>query len=503
MFKLVIVEDEDNIRHSLECFIPWEKIGFQVVGAFSDGTDALDYLRDNPCDVVLTDILMSRMSGLEMIQHLHQIHPMLKVVILSGHSDFGYAQQAIRYQVAHYLVKPVDEDELISVFQNLKEQLDSEAKEHTLAETETRELKQMVQKNFFRDLLSGGISAEQELDEYLKLLGMEGTRKNAGLVAFEIKAEGLGYSCNTQETAPEKYFGAAGAEIQSFCFEIKPGRWQAVFFGEDNETLGKYGNEKLQTVLDELSSGSACVFSGHLTHNVPQLTDLLATASGQNATDLQTDSLTLADCKLLIVELDLGSEETLAHLLKSTVIQFGDMPPTEMESRLKGIYAAVEQNYKKRRVDLLEITNGRFRSDRLFRSADQEELLACATEDFRMLCRCLQNNPRRSEHAVIERIVQHLESHPDEDVGHEAIAAKYRLHPGYLSRLFKQEMGETLSEYLLRTKVERAAQLLKEDRHKIGEIAGMVGYSTSSYFSVMFKKFTGCSPREYCQRVSL
>jgi two-component system response regulator YesN len=64
-------------------------------------------------------------------------------------------------------------------------------------------------------------------------------------------------------------------------------------------------------------------------------------------------------------------------------------------------------------------------------------------------------------------------------------------------------MGETLSEYLLRTKVERAAQLLKEDRYKIGEIAGMVGYSTSSYFSVMFKKYTGCSPREYCQRVSL
>lgn len=129
-------------------------------------------------------------------------------------------------------------------------------------------------------------------------------------------------------------------------------------------------------------------------------------------------------------------------------------------------------------------------------------MLACATEDFCMLCRCLQLSPHRSEHSVIDRIVQYLDTHPDEDMGHESIAAKYRLHPGYLSRLFKQEMGETLSEYLLRTKVERAAQLLKEDRHKIGEIAGLVGYSTSSYFSVMFKKYTGCSPREYCQRVS-
>lgn len=148
MFKLVIVEDEDNIRHSLECFIPWEKMGFQVVGAFSDGSDALMYLQSNPCDVVLTDILMSRMSGLEMIQQLHALQPRLKVVILSGHSDFGYAQQAIRYQVAHYLVKPVDEEELMDVFQGLKAQLDAEAEEHTPAE-ENRELKQLLQKNFF------------------------------------------------------------------------------------------------------------------------------------------------------------------------------------------------------------------------------------------------------------------------------------------------------------------------------------------------------------------
>jgi len=88
-------------------------------------------------------------------------------------------------------------------------------------------------------------------------------------------------------------------------------------------------------------------------------------------------------------------------------------------------------------------------------------------------------------------------------VGHDVIAARYRMHPGYLSRLFKQEMGETLSEYLLRTKMERAADLLKQGQYKVGEIAAMVGYSAPSYFSIMFKKHTGYSPREYSQRISL
>ena len=503
MFKLVIVEDEDNIRHSLECFIPWEQMGFQVVGAFSDGSDALAYLQDNPCDVVLTDILMSRMSGLEMIQQLHKIQPRLKVVILSGHSDFGYAQQAIRYQVAHYLVKPVDEEELISVFQGVKEQLDSEAEEHTSSEEENRELKQLLQRNFFRDLLCGSISAEQELDEYLKLLGFTESQKADSLVAFEIKAESRKQEDTDTEAIFGKYFGSSDGEIQSFYFEGKPGQWQIVFLSNcrtDNAAFRKDCGEQIQKAVDSLKEKGDCDFSGHLTHNVLHMTDLLTTAKGHAVSDSQTDAHMPMEYKLLIVELDLSAEATLLHVLKN-VLQ--ECMAGDTESQLRSLYAAVEQNYKKRKIDLWEITGGRFHSNRPFPVNDNQSLVACVTEDFRVLCHNLKNRRHRSEHNVIERVVQYLDEHLDEDISHEVIAAKYRLHPGYLSRLFKQEMGETLSEYLLRIKIEKAAQLLKEDRHKIGEIAGMVGYNTSSYFSVMFKKYTGCTPREYCQRVSL
>ena len=502
MFKLAIVEDEDNIRHSLECFIPWEKIGFQVVGAFSDGTDALAYLREHPCDVVLTDILMSRMSGLEMIQQLHEIHPAIKVVILSGHSDFGYAQQAIRYQVSHYLVKPVDEDELIGVFQGLKEQLDSEVEDNLLVEIENRELKQMLQRNFFRDLLLGNISSEQELDEYLKLLGIEETRKLAGVVAFEIEAEGS--EIDSLDAAAENilktHLHPADRNVQSFCFEDRSNHWKAIFLGTDSGALRNCGSESVQKTVDELNKSVPGTYSGHLTHNVLHLTDLLTTIKGKSQTELQPDS---TDYKLLILELDQGCEKTVLHLLNEEISRLGDMTPADMVSRIKDTYTAVEENYRKRKIDLLETTGGRFHSNHLFYTADREELIRCVTEDFRTLCRDLRNRDNRSEHNVIARIVQYLDQHLHEEIDHEAIAAKYRLHPGYLSRLFKQEMGETLSEYLLRIRIERAAQLLKEERYKIGDIAGMVGYSTSSYFSVMFKKYAGCSPREYCQRVSL
>lgn len=360
MFKLVIVEDEDHIRHSLESFIPWEKIGFQVVGAFSDGADALTYLLDNPCDVVMTDILMTRMSGLEMLQRLHKVHPQIKTVILSGHSEFTYAREAIEYGVSHYLVKPVDEDELMNVFRGLKEQLDERLEEQQVHEP----------------------PAPQPADA---------------------------------------------------------------------------------SVCDSVST----------------------------------------NYRLLILELDLGSKDTLVHLLKGILYELREASCEDIQIALKDLYAVIETDYKKRKLSTWDITSGKFNYNHLYRCQTIQAFADCIIEDFCALCEGLKKQTRDSEHTVIERLVQYLNEHMDEDVGHDVLAAKYRMHPGYLSRLFKQEMGETLSEYMLRIKIEKAAGLLKEGHYKIGQIAKMVGYSTSSYFSIMFKKYTGLSPREYSQRISL
>lgn len=360
MFKLVIVEDEDNIRHSLATLIPWESMGFELAGAFSDGADALNYIKDNPCHAVLTDILMSRMSGLEMTAQLHQLRPEIKVVILSGHGEFAYAQQAIRYKVEHYLLKPVDEDELMEVFAGIREQL----------------------------------AIEQE-----------------------------------------------------------------------TEALHSYSME-----------------------NAPQTPDL----------DNLCQSV-VGDYKLLVLELDLGCTEALQHILGGVLYQLEGIPEESARAVLQNLYSAVTLAYKKRKIDVTDITRGKFSSEHLHNAVSAEQV----REDFCALCDALHRRRSVGEHTVVAQIVQFLNENIDKDIPHDAIAARYRIHPGYLSRLFKQDMGETLSEYLLRIKIEKAAALLKEGQYKVGEIAGMVGFSAASYFSIAFKKHTGCSPREYSQRVLL
>lgn len=514
MFSLVIVEDEDNIRHSLECFIPWEQMGFRVAASFSDGSDALAYIKENPCDAVLTDILMSRMSGLEMLGQLHQIHPEIKAVILSGYSDFAYAQQAIQYQVVHYLVKPVDEDELMDVFKGIKEQLDLEREAQGLADSENRELKLLLQKSFFRDLLAGRVASDDEMCVYLKLLGFAEADKERPLVAFELREGSHRHSKAAAETdspsvdeAFRMCFPSDGA-VRSFLMEEGPDKWQLVFVGEalrEPAGLREYCNRKLRELADALNGE----VTFHLSHTAARISDLLA-GTGNTKTLLPRQGMddalcqtVVSDYKLLIVELDLGSKDTLLHILNGLLLELENTPLEDARFILKNLYSVIELNYKKRKINVWDLTNGQFSVNHLYNAEDMEAVAQCVRADFCSLCDGLKNRRQVNDHSVVMQVAQFLVENIDKDFSHEVLAAKYRIHPGYLSRLFKQDMGETLSEYLLRIKIERAAALLKEGRYKIGDIAGMVGYSASSYFSIAFKKFTGCSPREYSQRVLL
>ncbi len=519
MYKLVIVEDEEHIRHSLESLIPWQEMGFQVVATFSDGMDALKYLKDNPCDALLTDIMMNRMTGLEMIQNLCKMYPQLKIVILSGYSDFTYAQRAIQYKVVNYLVKPVDEEELMNTFRGIREQLDQEREEALLTEKETHDLRQMLQMNFFRQLLSGQITSVAELAIYLKTLGSEKIQQASPMFAFEIAEQS-----NQDEPAKE----GADASLEEvlanllvsaeemFTFlviEEKNDAWRLVAIGQPkDEADGKLLEQQMQSFAERLGKVLANRFTFRLTHCVSQISDLLT--GTKIASDLVDDSLSqevdsafynrvMSEYKLLIVELDTGSNTTLAHILDELLQEMEGKSLDDARFVFKSLYSLVQTHYKKRKINVSNITGGKFDASQLYGFSDTEAIASCVKANFDALCNSLKNRKCESEHNTIQHVVAYLNEHISEEIGHEAIAAKYRIHPGYLSRLFKQEMGETLSEYQLRIKTERAAVLLKEGRYKVGEIAQMVGCNASSYFSIMFKKNTGYSPREYSQKVSL
>lgn len=126
MYNLVIVDDETKIRNGLSNFFPWHEVGFRVVYEAKNGKDTLDYVQNHPVDVILSDIKMPVMSGIELLEHLYKQKSRVKVVFLTGYKEFEYAQKALVYGASNLIVKPTKYNELVNVFSKLRDDLDNE-----------------------------------------------------------------------------------------------------------------------------------------------------------------------------------------------------------------------------------------------------------------------------------------------------------------------------------------------------------------------------------------
>ena len=126
LYRILLVDDEEEVRHAIIQKIPWEELGFQVVGDAENGMDALEKIEQLEPDVVLTDIRMPYMDGLEMAERLREIHPSIKVVLFSGFDDFEYAQKAIKLNIIEYILKPVNAEEMMEILLRIKGTLDED-----------------------------------------------------------------------------------------------------------------------------------------------------------------------------------------------------------------------------------------------------------------------------------------------------------------------------------------------------------------------------------------
>jgi len=151
MYKLLLVDDEAEIRNGLSLYFPWHEIGFEITAALDNGRKALEFIHRNHVDVMLCDIMMPIMTGLELAKELHDCRSRLKIILLSGYKDFEYAKQALSYNVKGYIVKPTKYNELYEVFSSLKMELDQEGPRPVAAtfdEKVTAEIKSYVEQHY-------------------------------------------------------------------------------------------------------------------------------------------------------------------------------------------------------------------------------------------------------------------------------------------------------------------------------------------------------------------
>lgn len=171
MYKLVIADDEPIIRKSIANYIEWKKFGFELVGVFSDGSEVIKFIKENEVDVILSDIIMSNMSGLEVARSIYEQKLPIKTIPLSAYQDFEFAREGIKYHVFDYLLKPIAVDEITNKFMELKKILDEE-KGQKAKESVRQEFVFNISSTFIKKLWTENNIKKEDLSVYAQAIGM-------------------------------------------------------------------------------------------------------------------------------------------------------------------------------------------------------------------------------------------------------------------------------------------------------------------------------------------
>lgn len=507
MYRLMIVEDEEPVSHALCTLIPWETIGFEIVACAENAVQAQEVLCNRNCDVVLTDIVMSSKNGLELAKFINEKMPKIKVVILSGYSEFTYAQQAIKYGVIDYMVKPVDEMELINIFTKIKLMLDEESKHEDEEQlSKISDAMTNLRAAFLRLLISNQIENKFELLSNMRLLDIPFDCINNPLLVYTLKLLTV-FDSETElknSITSIKEVLDTFSEIKNNINFISPLTNQTTLFVIFylNE-YAKPSDERLHFIQETIEEKCKVSISLNELLYRPRLIDCIRdnsdTEEYEYAKEKELYNLLVQYCRLLVVALDthdVTQIETVFEKLSDKVKTFSK---NTLRFFCKDLLHSIIMYFCiKRNVKVENFPEEIVFTD-LPNCLSIAQLMPAMKQVILKFNIFLEEKTNIETNPIISEIKKYIAFHISEDLRVEMLANKYNINSSYLSRLFRQTTGETLTDYLTRMRIEKAIEMMKCRKYKIQDIMLSTGFRSPSYFSTFFKKYTGVTPSAYFQ----
>lgn len=508
MIKVLIVDDEPKLREGMRSLIPWEDEGYTVVATAGNGIEALEKYRTLTPDLVLADIRMPGMDGLELIRELRERKAECHVLILSGYADFDYAKQAIQERVDGYLLKPVDEDELIDYLRKIREAVREKERLQEWQDDEPALRRGAV----LRELLYRG-GAKQELEEVARSLGLAGADVEVVLLELTggIRTEDAQQEDKVRE-ALEQYWNGRGQPL-AFSHppywgvvltsplggkEAREEAWQAmsrIIRSEGLDFRSAVGNTGAGAEGVARSFGSARqrlenAFFGRkdvlLSGEPEEWIDPDASAEG---TPQQEDE------NLLLLAIESGSGEAIEALIGQMLRRLVAVRRDEAYvkdnlmriisaaiARLEAGYPEIRSFIAENASPMSEIYNSGYLSD--VRDRSTAYLRQVAT----------QMGGRQGDE--IRKITDIIHARYNENLKLGTLAEVFNYNSAYLGKMFRQHTGEQFNTYLDKIRIENAKQFLAQGM-KIYEVAEKVGYMNADYFNAKFRKYEGVSPSAF------
>lgn len=535
MLKVFLVEDESIVREGLRDNIPWQQYGYQFVGEAGDGEMALPLIQKTKPDVLLTDIKMPFMDGLSLSRLVHQEFPDMKIIIMSGYDDFEYARGAISVGAEQYLLKPITRAALQEVLAELKTKIESEREQKTYQEkfqSESREYEQFSRTDFFVKVFEGRMPVQDIYEEAAKLsLKINAPCYNLLLFSLQEKRTGENQGMESEEFARKR------EELLHYFIRYP-------------ENLVFRWNVNTHGVLIKGSVEQMPELVARYLENVERICQSAAenldwyVAVGEPVERLSL----LAECyskvnhlfahRFLMPHVHIFTGETISHegSVETGGSGIGDIDPARMDPEL--IRDFLLRGAKDEIADFVgdfllavreALQSGVFRNyltlHFYFVTLSYVESLGCDREELAQLvsenpgpegqydmekiadysCSLLEAamelRDRESDNQskrVLKKALSYIEENfSKESLSLNSVAGEVNVSANYFSAIFSQAMQVTFVEYVTGKRMEKAKKLLRQTQMHTGEIASEVGYKDPHYFSFVFKKTQGCTPREY------
>jgi YesN/AraC family two-component response regulator len=532
MLKVFLVEDESVIREGFRDKIPWEQYGFQLVGEAGDGEMALPMIRKLKPDLLITDIKMPFMDGLSLSEIVKEEFPKIKIIIISGYDDFEYARQAIKAGVDQYLLKPITRTTLRGVLLEIKEKIEQgmEQKDYQAQyQDEVQEFEQFSLRRFFEKILEGKLSVK-EIYEEAAAQSLQLTASCYNLLLFSIYEKAEVSSRESRERLIRKqeevfhYFlrhpqyilfrfnvSCYGVLIKSEQFQMEELTENSLAHlkkvcAPEEDHLEWY--VAVGTEVERLSMLPQCykdanhyfayrfIKPGLHVLSETTLSDCLA---GQGEKNIGTVDFMQMDPEIIRDFLSRGEDKEIHDFVESYLYNIQNALKSRMFRSyvILNIRFAVVAFLESIGADQAEYLEEIEHAVQMIRSEDSEifEYFAGMLETA-MGIRDRINSCQGGK--MLKKALDYIDDHYDCDtLSLNLVAENIGMSASYLSAIFSQNMQKTFVEYVTEKRIEKAKKLLKQTDKNSGEIAKEVGYKDSHYFSFVFKKLQGCSPREY------
>ncbi|WP_162463078.1 response regulator [Paenibacillus psychroresistens] len=519
MYDVLIVEDEPIARESLKYLIDWQEYGFAIKAEAEDGQQALEMMKSHYYALVVTDIRMPTMNGLEFIKEL-RLFSDAAVIILSGYDDFEYARQGMKMGVQDYLLKPLDEEDLINILQRLQQEIAQKHRKHRQLHLGLTALRDQ----FLKKLAHNQIK-KNEYSDQLKLLEMHTSFESICCLLVEMDFfHPLDANWTGQEIELKRF--AIRNIIEEICgrsgyvFEVSEERYGIVYIGTDDELDDEFMMEWAGELAEAVRLYAKETVSIGLGQTVSQIQDAHQSFhSAEAALDgkfLMGNNAVLKSITPIMNNIEqkqlLNLEEEVLAAIKSyhrehvskALLQLWDgfktkqAPANKVKTTVLEILVQLMHLVKNTGANHAELFDHELGDyERVMKIKTLEELFQFIERKCFAVLDLLHKTKDFQPNKIIETMKKIVQEQYPTNLSLRVVAQQVFMNPVYLGQLFKANVDCSFNDYLLQVRMDKAKHLLTHSDKKVYEIAQEVGFGELDWFYKRFKLYTGFSASEY------